>query len=152
MEIFVGGYDGLNILDMPGVKNNKLYWNTYLSNNHRTGYFVYEPLINSVEEQQILLVSSNLLQNYPNPFNPETTIEYSLSTSSRVQLSVYNILGQHIRTLVLGHQTSGIHRKIWDSTDDAGKRVVSGVYFYKLTIENESGQLNSYIRKMLLVR
>ena len=152
LEIFVGGYDGLNILDMAGTKNNKLYWNTYLSNNHRTGYFVYEPLINSVEEQQILLVSSNLLQNYPNPFNPVTTIEYSLSTSSRVQLAVYNILGQHIRTLVQGYQTSGIHRKIWDSTDDVGKRVVSGVYFYKLTIENESGQLNSYIRKMLLVR
>ena len=67
-------------------------------------------------------------------------------------LAVYNILGQHIRTLFQGYQSVGMHKFIWDGTDNAGKRVVSGVYFYKLTIEGENGQLNSYIRKMLLVR
>jgi hypothetical protein len=152
LEIIVGGGNGLNILDATGTKNEVLGWNTFMADNLRDGYFVFELVPNRVEELPIVPRTSNLLQNYPNPFNPITTIEYTLSSPGKVVLSVYNILGQHIRTLVQDYQTNGTHRIIWDSTDRAGKRVVSGVYFYKLTIEDENGNMNSYIRKMLLVR
>lgn len=152
LEIITGGGNGLNILDATGTKNDALYWNTFMSNNQKTGYFVFKLMPTHLKEQAIMPKASDLLQNYPNPFNPTTTIEYSISNPSKVFLAVYNILGQHIRTLIQNYQTSGTHRTIWDGTDHTGQRVVSGVYFYKLTIEDENGNINSYIRKMLLVR
>ncbi len=152
LEIITGGGDGLNILDAPGTKNVALYWNTFMSNNQKTGYFVFKLLPTHFKEPNIMPKVSDLLQNYPNPFNPTTTIEYTISNPCKVFLGVYNILGQHIRTLVQNYRTSGTHRTIWDGTDHTGKPVVSGVYFYKLTIEDENRNINSYIRKMLLVR
>ena len=152
LEIMVGGGDGLNILDATGTKNEALFWNTFMADNQKTGYFVFKLMPTHFEEPKNVPKVNDLLQNYPNPFNPTTTIEYTLFGSGKVVLAVYNILGQHIRTLIQDYQTSGTHRRIWDSTDNSGKRVVSGVYFYKLTIEDENGQINSYIRKMLLVR
>ncbi|MCJ7713373.1 FG-GAP-like repeat-containing protein, partial [Candidatus Bathyarchaeota archaeon] len=152
LEIMVGGGDGLNILDVPGTKNDKLYWYSYMSDNLRGGYLVFKPILTIIEKIPSVPISSQLLQNYPNPFNPITTIEYTLSDPSRVVLAVYNILGQHICTLIQENQNGGIHKKVWEGTDENGNRVVSGVYFYKLTIETEDGQINNYIRKMLLVR
>lgn len=151
-EVIIGGSNGLNIIDVYGKKSNKQYWNTFKANNHKTGYFIFKQISTFNEETEIIPTANDLLQNYPNPFNPTTTIEYTISSSGKVALSVYNILGQHIRTLIQDYQTVGTHKTIWDGTDDSGKRVVSGVYFYKLTFEDENGQLNNYIRKMLLVR
>ncbi|MEJ2543558.1 MAG: S8 family serine peptidase [Calditrichaceae bacterium] len=151
-EVIFGGHNGLNIIDEQGVKSKTQYWNTFRSNNHRTGYYIFKRKPTYIAEPDALPGTNDLLQNYPNPFNPTTTIEYTLSVSGKVVLSVYNILGQHIRALIQEYQTTGVHKTIWDGTDDSGKRVVSGVYFYKLTIEDENGQVNSYIRKMLLVR
>ena len=152
LEIIVGGGDGLNILDATGRKNDALYWKTFMGNNQKTGYFVFKLIPTHFEEPDIMPKASDLLQNYPNPFNPTTTIEYTISNPGKVFLAVYNILGQHIRTLIQDYQTGGTHRTIWDGTDRTGNRVVSGVYFYKLTIEDENGNINSYKRKMLLVR
>ena len=151
-EIMIGGYDGLNIIDVTGSKGSNSNWNAYMKDNSRTGYFVFTQIPTTIEEETITPKTSSLLQNYPNPFNPVTTIEYTLSNPGKVVLAVYNILGQHIRTLLQGYQSGGTHRVNWDSTDKTGNRVVSGVYFYKLTIEDENGRLNNYIRKMLLVR
>ena len=68
-----------------------------------------------------------LFQNYPNPFNPRTAITYQLKASSYVDLSIYNILGQKVATLVNKYQPSGIYKVDWDALD-----MVSGLYFYKL--------------------
>lgn len=73
-----------------------------------------------------------LHQNYPNPFNPETAISYQLSAISNIELAVYNLLGQKIKTLVSETQQSGAHRVIWDGRDESGERVSSGVYLYRL--------------------
>ena len=73
-----------------------------------------------------------LLQNYPNPGNPSTVISYSLAENSEVNLTIYNTLGQAVRTLVDGHQTANIYKVVWDGRDDSGKEVASGVYFYRL--------------------
>jgi cytochrome c peroxidase len=86
-------------------------------------------------------------QNYPNPFNPETEISYTLPTGCQVELSVYNLLGQRIRTLVNEYQSSGQKTARWDGTDDAGQDVASGVYFYRI----RAGEL-SHSRKMILMK
>ncbi len=72
--------------------------------------------------------------NYPDPFNAETTIEYALPQDADVLLEVYNILGQRVRVLVNEVQSTGFKSIIWNSTDDAGNGVASGVYFIQLTI------------------
>ncbi|WP_457653304.1 choice-of-anchor B family protein [Rhodocaloribacter sp.] len=71
-------------------------------------------------------------QNYPNPFNPTTTIRYTLAEESPVTLTIYNQLGQRIRTLVSGRRPAGTHTLEWDATNDAGARVPSGLYVYRL--------------------
>lgn len=71
-----------------------------------------------------------IAQNYPNPFNPVTAISYRLSAVSRVDLSIYNILGQRIVTLVSEQQTPGNYQVKWDAGD-----LPSGVYYYQLTAE-----------------
>ena len=77
-----------------------------------------------------------LYQNYPNPFNPVTTISYRLAKSGEVRLVVYDNLGRSVRTLVNGFRTAGNHQAVWDGTDATGKKVKSGVYYYRLTQGN----------------
>lgn len=92
-----------------------------------------------------------LLQNYPNPFNPETDIRYQIpSTHERqyinVDLTVYNVLGQKIQTLVHESQSSGEYSVRWNGRDDKGQTVPSGIYFYRI----EAGQFESTRRMVLL--
>ncbi len=86
-------------------------------------------------------------QNYPNPFNPVTTIRYALPEAADVNLVVYNILGQAVKVLVNGSQGAGYHTARWDSTDEIGRPVATGVYFYRL-------QAGSFVqvKKMLLTK
>ena len=72
--------------------------------------------------------------NYPNPFNPSTIIPYQLAAPAQVRLEVFNILGQHMATLVDEEQEAGAYRARWDGTDAAGGAAASGVYFYRLTV------------------
>jgi hypothetical protein len=93
-----------------------------------------------------------LANNYPNPFNPTTTIGYTLPSSGEVQLDVYNMLGQHIRTLVNTAQSAGSHHVMWDAKDKYGNAVMSGVYFYRLRAVNP-GNVNVVItKKMILLK
>jgi len=75
---------------------------------------------------------TQLFQNTPNPFNPSTRIRYDLARDGQVELTVFDVAGRLVRTLVDGKQTAGSHAAIWNGRDDAGKRVSSGVYFYRL--------------------
>jgi hypothetical protein len=87
-----------------------------------------------------------LLQNYPNPFNPETTIKYNLAEASNVQLRIYNIVGQVVRTLVGDRQSAGRYQVRWNGTDDRGVAVSSGIYFYQIS----AGKFQDVKRLMLL--
>ena len=80
-----------------------------------------------------LPTSFTLKQNYPNPFNPETAIDYVVAQSGHVELAIYNILGDKIKTLVSGYQAAGNYTIKWQADTDGGTSVASGVYFYKLT-------------------
>jgi hypothetical protein len=75
-----------------------------------------------------------LEQNYPNPFNPSTKIRFCVLEAGVVQLSIYNLQGQLVRTLVSGHVNAGRHTLTWNGRDNAGKLVPSGVYLYKLQV------------------
>ncbi len=77
----------------------------------------------------------NLAQNYPNPFNSRTLIEYALPRAGRVKLSIFNILGQKIKTLVNGDQKVGSHWAYWDGRNDKGQPVSSGIYLYQLKVD-----------------
>lgn len=88
-----------------------------------------------------------LEQNYPNPFNPSTTIEFSLARKADVKLEVYNTLGQLVKTLLNSTKRAGKHFVTWDGTNSNGKKVTSGVYFYKLIAGDERKS-----RKMLLLK
>ncbi len=88
----------------------------------------------------------NLGSNYPNPFNPATVIPYRLQQSMSVRLEVFNVLGQHIATLVDGQQSEGLHSARWDGTDAAGQAVAAGMYLYRL-----SGEGVQATRSMVLI-
>jgi hypothetical protein len=76
--------------------------------------------------------SFELEQNFPNPFNPTTKIKFGLPTKSHVRLTVYNLLGQEIVTLVDEELSAGTHTTEWDGRDRSQTEVASGIYFYKL--------------------
>ncbi len=76
-----------------------------------------------------------LEQNYPNPFNPVTEIRYSLPHSTDVTLTIFNIAGQQVATLVNENQEAGDHSVTWNATDDAGQSVASGIYLYRIDTE-----------------
>ena len=86
-------------------------------------------------------------QNYPNPFNPVTTIRFGLTRRTRVELRVFNILGQEVRKLANAEMEAGNHEMRWDARNDFGRSVASGVYFYQL----RSGEFIQ-TKKMLLLR
>lgn len=88
-------------------------------------------IYNNENEEVIILVT--LGNNYPNPFNPRTTISFSLPKESNCIMEVFNIKGQKVKTLLNDKQTKGNHKVVWNGTDDNGKSVSSGMYFYKLT-------------------
>jgi hypothetical protein len=73
-----------------------------------------------------------LLQNYPNPFNPATTIEYELPHAASVQIAIFDAMGKRVRSLVEIQQYAGKYRITWDARNDAGVRVATGVYFYRM--------------------
>ncbi|MCD6595250.1 T9SS type A sorting domain-containing protein, partial [bacterium] len=75
-----------------------------------------------------------LFQNSPNPFNAATDIEFSIPQSENVKLVVTDVLGKRVKTLYNGTMAQGNHSIRWDSKDEKGNIVSSGVYFYKLTV------------------
>ena len=73
-----------------------------------------------------------LHQNFPNPFNPSTEIRFDLPEAGNVNLAIYNLMGQKIRTLSSVNMTPGYHAIIWDGTNDMGSQVATGMYFYSI--------------------
>jgi len=105
--------------------------------------------VNTISRKKpVPILQAYELDNYPNPFNSSTRITLSLPAAADVQLSIYNILGQKVRSLERGHLSAGSHRIIWDGKNDAGHLLPSGVYFARLQQSNEVLQ----IRKMMLMQ
>ncbi len=88
-----------------------------------------------------------LKQNIPNPFNPSTSIHFAVSKPAHIQLFVYNIQGQKIKTLVDRFEKAGVYKVVWDATDENGDLVGSGIYIYQLSTTDFRAQ-----KSMLLLR
>jgi hypothetical protein len=115
----------------------------------------YEAKVYSLQKYNITSVSGNqnivyqykLEQNYPNPFNPSTVITYSLSRPGNVRVTIYDMLGREVTTLVNQAQNSGIYRVTWSGKNSSGESVSSGIYFYSIN----SGSFVS-TKKMILLK
>ena len=97
---------------------------------------------------QTLPAAFSLADNFPNPFNPATTIQYALPTATDMELTVYNVVGQPVRTLVAEHQSAGRYTVEWDATNDSGHSLSAGLYFYRLQAGGEFAE----VKKMLLLK
>ncbi|MBN1482586.1 T9SS C-terminal target domain-containing protein [candidate division KSB1 bacterium] len=106
---------------------------------------------NVEQEKKTVLPEFVLLQNFPNPFNPATTIVFELSNLHHVVLEIYNSQGQCVRSLMNGQQKAGLHKILWDGTNERGDPVAGGVYFCRLLIETPDQNVIQ-TRKMLLIK
>jgi hypothetical protein len=119
------------------------------SNNPQTISVSLEITTDVVEDadEADLTINFNLSQNYPNPFNPETVIEYIISKNCQVEISIYNLVGQKVRTLLCEYQNAGEKKSTWDGRDNQGNELGSGIYFYRL----QAGDF-CQTKKMVLLR
>jgi hypothetical protein len=100
-----------------------------------------------ISDVKLIPSDFSLQQNFPNPFNPSTEIRFDLPEEGQVELSVFNMQGQKVRTLESGIMTPGYHAVIWNGTNNNGSRVSTGMYFYSI-------QTNKFqaVRKMLFLK
>jgi hypothetical protein len=99
-------------------------------------------------DENLILCENYKLDNFPNPFNPSTTIKFSIQLDSKVELSIYNIKGQIIKTIANDEFTKGSHSIVWDGSDINMKPVSSGVYYYKLNVNGK----NEAVKRCLLLK
>lgn len=97
--------------------------------------------------ETIVPIKDELFANFPNPFNPTTTIAFSLKQAGNVQLEIYNIKGQKVRTLLNGDLPADHHQVVWNGKDDNGKASSSGIYFYRMKTATYSST-----QKMILMK
>lgn len=108
--------------------------NLYVADDINSSLYAFGDIATAIEDDQApeLPTDYALHQNYPNPFNLSTEISYELRIRSFVEISIYNALGQRVKTLIKAKQSAGLHSVNWNGTDAFGKTVSSGTYFYKL--------------------
>ncbi|MFQ5582912.1 MAG: alpha/beta hydrolase-fold protein, partial [Calditrichia bacterium] len=148
--------DARAMRDFMTGKGNPVQWNEW-HEGHSWGswrahldnmleYFFPGPLL-AVQEDRAIPAVFELEQNYPNPFNPTTTIRYNLPGASKVILTIYNLLGQQVVTLVDEVQSPGQKSVVWDGRNSNGQVVGTGVYLYRLQAGEEVA-----VRKMILLK
>jgi len=136
--------DGGYIVTGYTVPSGTFFWDLWLI---RFAPEVFSRQLAMTENPGVYPSSFALHQNYPNPFNPITTVKYDLPDQSQVDITVYDILGRHVKTLVNGNQEPGSKSIIWDATDDAGRPINSGIYLYRI----KTGDFEQ-TRRMMLVK
>jgi len=105
--------------------------------------------LTSKDDQQsnALPVTTEIRSIYPNPFNPETTIEFNLKENSQVNIRVYNLKGQLVKTIINSKLEAGNHKIVWNGTNSNEQRVASGLYFCKMETKDKS-----VTEKMILMK
>ena len=114
---------------------------------HYEGNLVGVGVLSSVADREPIPQAFELSQNYPNPFNPSTTIRYTLPTRQHVRISIYDVLGKEVATLVNQDLEAGSHTIQWSAATENGQTVESGLYLYILRAGNYTAH-----RKMVLIR
>lgn len=109
---------------------------------------IEERKLQTMDKYQDHPQTAKLDQNYPNPFNPATTISYSLSDNSKVQIEIFNLLGRRMETLINESQSAGEYDLHFDAS-----HLASGTYIYRLELsENGSGNNQVFTRKFSLIK
>ena len=103
--------------------------------------------ITGLTDDDLIPVSATLHQNYPNPFNPLTTIYYTLTKQQLVEISIFDLRGREVRTLLSEIREPGEHSIVWDARNDQGLELSSGIYFYRMKTDEFQAT-----RKMLLLK
>ena len=159
-----GGYDGENVIDADPMFCNQNLQDFQLGQNSPSvgsgtdGSNMGALGIGCIEgqdwENEFLSLDKNVMpvqytlhQNYPNPFNPATKISYDLPEASFVTLSIYDLIGREIRTMINSEQTAGFKNIQWNATDNLGKSVPAGMYIYTI----QAGEFRQ-TRKMVLLK
>ncbi|MBW6516621.1 MAG: T9SS type A sorting domain-containing protein [Candidatus Cloacimonetes bacterium] len=122
-------------------------WSSDIEHDVNQGYPYLREFDVSVDDEQLVIIQPLSLSNYPNPFNPETTILFDLPQQGAVQLIIFNIKGQKVKTLLDTDLTPGTHSVVWNGRDDNNNEVAGGIYFYRLL--SKDLQLTN---KMLLLK
>jgi parallel beta-helix repeat protein len=120
---------------------------TAIDADGNTSDFSQAVSITKVEKDQGIPKEFSLSQNYPNPFNPSTRIRFDLPRSCHVVLTVYNVMGHEICTLVDGQYPAGSHTVTWNGHNDSGVQTPNGVYIFKILAGNFSGTQKSALIK-----
>jgi len=100
-----------------------------------------------IEDEISLPHEISLYQNYPNPFNSQTTIRYKIDQNTQVELKIFNILGEEVRTLVSKNQNPGVYKVRWNGTSNSGKPLESGIYIGQLIVGKRTDN-----KKILLLK
>jgi len=130
---YVYGGFGFAIKDMDGDSDNDIAAVGYSSNRL---IWLENTAVLAIKKDTPLKTGFQLKQNYPNPFNPKTVIAYRLPKADDVELTIYNSMGQKIKTLVETRQTAGEYQANWDGRNESGNLVASGIYFFRMETDN----------------
>ena len=138
----------LGIANLPGTSMDPELLNVVCEFPDEGNPVVVETNALSVDENLAIPSQFALHQNYPNPFNPSTQISFDIPEGFEiVTLSVYNILGKKVNTLLNNALNPGKHSVEWNAKDSEGNPVASGIYFYELNTSSFTAR-----KKMLLIR
>ncbi|MGB2697711.1 MAG: T9SS type A sorting domain-containing protein [Candidatus Zixiibacteriota bacterium] len=142
------GYEVASAGDINGDGYNEVLVSSHGDSSQRGKVFIYTSKPTSVDEdnkKKTRLKEFFLYQNYPNPFNSTTTISFTVNSKQKtdnskthVKLNIYNVLGQKIKTLIDELKSEGHYKVVWDSRNDSGEEVASGIYFCYLKTRKQS--------------
>ncbi len=140
------------IYDLSSYDNQNVYIGIQCVSNDAFIFFIDDVSIHGVNgydnnDNNAPVVQTELKGNYPNPFNPETTITYSVKEHIPVNIEIYNIKGQKVKTLVNETKAPGNYTTVWKGLDDNNHPVSSGVYFFKMN----AGKYSS-TKKMIMMK
>ena len=138
---------------IPLADNNQYYWlvealdldGFVVGSNENTPNVIVVGILGI--EDDVIPVKFAIHQNYPNPFNPITTLRYDLPEQTHVNITVYDMLGRKVMTILNEQQDPGYKSLIWDATNNYGKSVSAGIYLYRV-------QAGEYMqtKKMVLLK
>ena len=135
-------------VDEEGAQGSYEYWITAVdSAGNESDASDIAAVVLSASEQATVPTVFALEQNYPNPFNPSTQIRYALPEATGVVITVYDMMGRKVRTLVQDTQSAGYHTALWNATNDRGLPVSAGMYIYTL----QAGD-HHHMKKMVLLK
>ena len=122
--------------DVVSDWGNYEYWVTAVDHNGNESEPSEIAGIQLSVEEELIPGEFALSQNYPNPFNPSTQIRYALAENTKVTVTIYNMLGSKVRTLVNNYQDAGFKNVLWNATNDNGASVSAGMYIYTIQAGN----------------